>query len=125
MKLNLISTLKNLSENSSIIEESIAKREKNKITYKINDDSYILKIVSPKKIVLNRNSQNLECTMNFEMNKTTSVIYTLKKEEYTIEIEIKTIFLNITENTIEIKYLVKDSNMDYQYKIEMSEYNEH
>ena len=42
-----------------------------------------------------------------------------------IEINIKTTELNITEESIFIRYNVIDSNEDYEYHIEMSENNEH
>ena len=121
MKLNLISTLKNLNTNQKDINNIIAKKEKNKITYKIDDLNHIIKITSPNKLVLNRSNDNLECTMFFELNKTIPSIYTMKEEGYTLEINIKTTYLNITDNLIVIHYDVIDSNESYEYYIEMSE----
>ena len=121
MKLNLTSTLKELTENTITTEKVIAKKEKNKITYQTNNFNYILKIISPNKLVLNRKNNTLECTMYFELNKKKNAIYTFKEEEYTLEIEIKTTLINITDNCILIHYTVDDSNDSYEYNIEMSE----
>ena len=125
MKKNLIITLINLSNYEKTTEKVIAKKEKNKITYNLDNTNYIIKILSPYKLILNRNNKNIECTMYFELNKTNPSIYTLKEEGYNIEINIKTTELNITEESIIIRYNVIDSNEDYEYHIEMSENNEH
>ena len=121
MNISLISTLKNLNTNETQINKTIAKKNKNKITYKIDDFNYTIKIVSPKILILNRDNKEFECTMCFEINKTNIITYTLKKEGYNLEIEIKTNFLKIEDKKIEIHYNVTDSNTNYEYYIEMSE----
>ena len=120
MDVSLISTLKNLNTNEIEINKTIARKEKNKITYQINDFKYILKI-SPNILILNRNNQELECTMYFKLKKRTFTTYTLKQGEYNLEIEIETTFLSMTDKKIEIHYKVIDSNINYEYHIEMSE----
>ena len=121
MKVSLKSTLNNITEKEKTIDKAIAKKEKDKLTYQVSDDSYLIKIISQNKIVLTRNNNNLECTMYFEKNKKTFALYTLKEEGYNLEIEIKTTYVEIKDNTIEINYTVIDSNTNYEYKIEMSE----
>ncbi len=121
MKLSIINTIKDLNENITTTNKVIAKKEKNKITYKLDGFNYILKIISPNKLILNRSNENLECTIFFESNKKTNSIYTLKKEDYTLEFEIKTNYLKITNKNIKINYTVIDSNVSYEYNIEMSE----
>ena len=121
MKVNLTTTLKNKNENNIITNKVIGEIKKDKILFEIDKDKYILKKESPKKVILNRNNDIIESTMYFEKNKNTNATYTMKKEEYNIEIEIKTIYLNITENKIDIHYQVIDSKDIYEYCIEMSE----
>ena len=121
MKLSLNSILKDLNENTVDSNKVIARKEKNKITYKIDDMNYTIKIVSSNKLVLNRSNENLECTMYFVLNKKIPAIYTDKEREYTVEIDIKTTHLDITDDKIDIHYLVVDSNASYEYHIEMSE----
>ena len=121
MKINLKSTLKNITENEQSIDKTIAKKEKNKITYQINDENYIIKKISLNKLILVRSNNAIECIMLFEKNKNTTSQYHLKEDAYTIEIEIKTTKLEISDHQIIIKYTVIDSNTNYEYKIEMSE----
>ncbi len=125
MKVFLKSTLKNITEKESITDKTIAIKEKNKLTYQTKDFNYILKIISPQKIILNRNNNDIDCTMYFEQDKKTLSFYQIKKEGYNIEIEIKTTKVKINENNIEVHYKVIDSNTHYELKIEMSEKNEH
>ena len=120
MNIKITSILKNLKENSIIKEEAIAKKEKNKITYKTKEFNYILKKISPKQIILNRKSADINCTMYFNLNKTTSSDYTINNE-YNLEINIKTTLLEITENKIKIQYTVIEAETNYEYQIEMSE----
>lgn len=125
MKINIKSILKNITENKQDINDSKAIKAKNKITYQIDDFKYTIKIISKTEVIMNRINKDLECTMFFESNKIKSSIYTFKQEEYTLEIDIKTTYLKITDNTIEIHYTVIDSNTNYEYLIEMSENNEY
>lgn len=122
MKFCLKSTLKDINNNRTEQISVTAKKEKNKIIYQTDEYKHIIKIVSPNSLILNRSNDIVECTMNFELNKICSAIYTIKKEEYTIEIDIKTTNIEITDEKININYTVVDSNNSYEYIIEMSEY---
>ena len=121
MKLSIKQSLKNLSDNNKTITYIEGQKNKNNITYQIDNEKHILKIISPNKIILNRNNDNIECTLYFEKNKKTSSLYFLKEEGYNIEIDIKTTSLEINDNIIIINYTVIDSNENYEYIIEMSE----
>lgn len=121
MKLNLSSTLININTKDIDKFSVIAKKGKNKITYQTDEYSYIIKILSSNNIVMNRNNKEIDITLYFELNKKTKSIYILKKEGYTIEIELKTTNIKIEDNKIDIYYEVIDSNDKYEYIIEMSE----
>ena len=125
MKLRIQTTLKNINENTIEKEETIAIKQNKKLIFKIKEDKYILKIISPNNVILNRNNNDIECTMYFNLNKKTNSLYTIKKEDYNLEIEIQTNFIKISDNSIIIHYNVIDSNSSYEYHIEMSEYNEY
>ena len=120
MNVNIINTLKNVTENIINKENTIAKKEKNIIKYKTSEYNCILKINSPKEIVFNRKNNDMDCTMYFKLNKKTTSIYTIKKE-YQLEFDIKTTFLKITDKLIEIHYIIIDAQTNYEYIIEMSE----
>ena len=58
--------------------------------------------------------------MYFKKNKVISSIYTVKQNNITLEIDILTNNLEIKPNNIKIIYTVIDSNIVYEYNIEMS-----
>ncbi len=121
MKIHIKNTLNNITENNIKKDSIKGIKDKNTIRFIIDNEKYILKILSNKEIVLNRNSDITENTMYFKLNKKSTSIYTVKKEGYNLEIDIKTTYLNIKENIIEIHYTIIDSNSNYEYIIEMSE----
>lgn len=113
--------MKNITDNEIIEIRGNAIKNKNKLTYRYNNDIYTVKILSPKKITLQRNNDLINSTLIFEENLKTSSIYYIKKEDITLEINIKTTKIILSNNIIDITYTIIDSNIDYQYKIEMSE----
>ena len=58
----------------------------------------------------------------FVFNKdNSSCNYYLKENNYDVDIEVKTINLDINDNYIYIKYIIVDSKCEYEYKLEMSD----
>lgn len=96
-------------------------KQKNFFTYPHEKDIYRIKILSEDKLVIERNNDLITSTLIFEKGKKTSSLYRIKEEDITLEINIKTKYLKISDNLIDIAYTIIDSNTDYQYKIEMSE----
>lgn len=76
-------------------------------------------------MVIQRNNDLINSTLIFEKGKKSSSFYQIKKEDITLEINLKTKYLKISDNLIDIAYTIIDSNTDYQYKIEMSDNNEY
>lgn len=121
-KINLKGYLKDITNNDITSINTKAILTKKKISFHLNSDIYILKIISPTKLILNRSNNEIDSTIYFELNKTISSIYTIKENSISIEIDIKTIALDISDNHLKIIYNVVDSNTKYEYYIEMSEY---
>lgn len=121
MKIIIKGYLKNLTENETNSFQIPAIKRKNKISYIINNEKYTLNILPTNKLILIRENNEIKNTLYFELNKTLSSVYTIKENNLTIEIAIKTLNIVIKENTINIIYLVKDSNNKYEYNIEMSD----
>ena len=71
--------------------------------------------------MIQRKNDLINSTLIFEENLKSSSIDYIKEEDITLEINIKTNKINLSNNTIDITYTIIDSNTDYQYKIEMSE----
>lgn len=121
MKLHIKGSLENKTTNEYMIINTNAIKTKNKLSYSQDKDIYVLKIISPKKLILNRKNASIDCTFYFEEKKVIPSIYTIKENNITLEINIKTNLIEINNNNIKIKYTVIDSNQEYEYNIEMSE----
>ena len=113
--------LKNITNKETIEISTHAIKDKNKYKYIIDNEKYILSIINNKKVILNRNNNEIESTMYFEENKQLPSLYTLKDNNITIDIDILTNNIEITNNKIKILYTIIDSNIVYEYNIEMSE----
>lgn len=59
--------------------------------------------------------------MYFEKNKSISAIYTLKMNNISLDINITTLSLEIKDDYIAVKYLVTDSENEYEYYIGWSD----
>ena len=119
-KIKIKGYLKNITNNEKTEFSTTAIKDKNKYKYIINNEKYILNIID-NKIILNRNNDEAESTMYFEKNKKIPCLYTLKTNNITIEIDILTNDIKIDNNNIKILYTIIDSNIIYEYNIEMSE----
>ena len=120
-KIKISGMLKNITDNEINEFTTTAIKQKDKYKFIVNDEKYILTIIAPNKIIMNRNNNEIEQTMYFETNKTISSIYTLKENNITINIDVLTNEIELTENSIKILYTIIDSNISYEYNIEMSE----
>lgn len=121
MKIKVKGYLKNIT-NDTINNFSIsAIRNKDKISYVLDNDKYILKILSPNQLVLLRENTEIKSIIYFQKNKNLPSLYTLKKKDLTLEINIKTLNIVINDNSINIIYLVNESNEKFEYNIEMSD----
>ena len=120
-KVKLKGYLKNITDNEIFSFSTNAIKEKNKYKFIIDEEKYILSIISSNKIILNRNNNEIESTIYFGNKKQNSSLYTLKEKNITINIDILTNSLELKENNIKILYTVIDSDVVYEYNIEMSE----
>ena len=121
MKIHLKGHLKDLTNNEITTFETQAIKNKNKLSYCINNEKYILYLKSPKQLILNRETEEINSTLYFENEKTKASIYNIKNNDITLEINIKTNHIELSDTTIKISYTVIDSDTEYEYKIEMSE----
>ena len=120
-KIKISGMLKNITDNEITEFTTTAIKQKDKYKFIVNNEKYILTIITPNKIIMNRNNDEIEQTMYFEKNKTISSIYTLKENNITINIDVLTNEIELTKNSIRILYTIIDSNISYEYNIEMSE----
>ena len=120
-KINITGYIKNINNNTKEIINTKGIKNKNKITYQI--DEYKNKIIILKnKIIILRENNEINNILYFEKEKIIPSKYNIKDNNITFEINIKTKNIEINNNFIKIKYLVIDSNEEYEYYIEMSGY---
>ena len=120
-KINLKGYLKDTTNNSTILIETTAIMNDKRLTFYIENEKYILKIISPTEIILNRNNDEINSTIYFVLNKTKPAEYTIKENGLSLQINIKTNKIELNNEYIKISYTVIDSETNYEYYIEMSE----
>jgi len=121
MKLSLKGSIKDITNDEISSFNLKGLKVKNKISYILDNEKYTLLINAPNRLILNRETEEINSTIYFELNTIKPSIYYLKRQNMNLEINIKTDSIIIEDNLIDIKYTVIDSDTKYEYKIEMSE----
>ena len=111
--------LKNITEKESTFFDEKGINNKNKLSFMSDNIRYIIKY-SDSEIMLIRENNDFINTFIFNKNNGSSS-YTLKDNNYTIDMDIIVHDTNITNNVIYVKYTISDTGFMYEYKIEMSE----
>lgn len=111
--------LKNITENEIFEFEEKGIRNNNKVTYSSDGVKNTIKI-NTNEVMLTREGNDFVNTFVFK-EKNSSCNYLLKENNYDVDIDIKTIMLDNDDNSVYIKYLITDSECEYEYKIEMSD----
>lgn len=119
IKIRVRGYLKNITDNELLEIEEKAIINKNKITFSSDNVKNIIKI-NDSDIMLVREGNDFINTFVFNKDKS-SCNYYLKDNNYDVDIDINTISMDINDNSICIKYLIVDSNSEYEYKLEMSD----
>ena len=120
-KIHLKGYLKDITNNEITKIDVPAIKNKDKISCYLDNEKYTLKIITPKKLILNRTTNEIDSTLYFEKNKILTSDYTIKENNLSLGIDIRTTNLEINNNYIKISYTVIDSDNNYEYYIEMSE----
>lgn len=118
-KINLKGYLKDVTNNESNNIDTTAMKNDNKITYYLDKEKYTIKIVSPTRLILNRTTKEIDSTIYFELNKVLPANYTIKENNLSLSIDIRTNKIEIKDNYIKISYTVIDSENNYEFYIEM------
>lgn len=111
--------LKNITDNEMFVFEEKGIKNKNKITFSNDEVKTSIKI-DDDKILMIREGNDFINSFVFNI-KNSSCNYLLKENSYDVDIDIATIKMDISENSIYIKYVIVDSNCEYEYKLEMSD----
>ena len=119
IKIRVKGYLKNITDNEILEIDEKAIRNKNKITFSSDNVKNIIRI-NDNDIMFVREGVDFINTFVFNKDKS-SCNYYLKDNNYDVDIDINTISMDINDNSICIKYLIIDSNYEYEYKLEMSD----
>lgn len=112
--------INNITENIIENYEEYAIVTKNKITYNSLGIKHTV-YIKDKEVILVRENNDFRNILNFKLNKSILSEYMIKKDDLILEINIKTLLLEVNTNYILIRYLVNDSNIVYEYKLVMEE----
>lgn len=111
--------LKNNTENDSLEFEEKGIKIKNKISYLNNNIKNTIKINDNGVILIRENDEFLN-TFVFN-NKKSTTNYLLKENNYSFDLDVITTHIDVSDNIINIKYKIVETNCEYEFKIEMSE----
>lgn len=111
--------LKNITENELCEFEQKGIKNKNKITYANDNIKNTIKI-GDNEIMLIRDGNEFVNTFVFNKDSS-SCNYLLKDNNYDVDIDIISSTIEVRDDYIYVRYVVVDSNCEYEYKIEMSE----
>ena len=117
IKIKVKGYLKNITENEIINFEEKAIKNKDKISYVSDGIKTILK-KDNNDLVLIREGNDFVNTFLFN-NKNSRCNYLLKENGLDVNIDIKTITIDIGGNNVLVKYVVLDSECEYEYKLEI------
>ena len=120
IKIRIKGFLKDIDEGTITNIDTFGIKNKNKITY--NEETVANTILQEEdKVILIRENDEFKNILIFDINKETISEYLLKENDLTIELNIKTNLVEIDNNYIKVRYLVIDSDNEYEYNIEMSD----
>ena len=118
IKVKVKACLKNITEKTEEIVEGYGVRNKNKLTYHHNDMIIRLEI-QKNSLKLIREDNNFIHTFNFKLDKETNSEYYIKEYHTNLIVKVVTTKLSIDDNNITINYIIKDSNDEYNYILDM------
>ncbi len=120
IKIRINGYLKNINDNNKTIINTFGIKQKKIISF-TNDNIKHKIILADDLITLIRENEEFVNIIRFAKNKELLSEYTLKENNFTIDLSIKTLDVKISDNFILIKYVVIESDETYEYKIELSD----
>ena len=120
IKIRINGYLKNINDNNKTIINTFGIKQKKIISF-MNDNIKHKIILADDLITLIRENEEFVNIIRFAKNKELLSEYTLKENNFIIDLSIKTLDVKISDNFILIKYVVIESDETYEYKIELSD----
>lgn len=119
IRIKIKGYLKNITEKEEFNFEEKGIKTKDKITFISNDVKYTIKYTNSEVLLL-REGKDFINTFIFN-KKNSKSNYLLKENNFDIDMEVKTDYIEIKENYIYIEYEIISTSSKYQLKIEMSD----
>ena len=119
IRIKIKGYLKNNTDTELLEFEEKGIKIKNKIIYYNNNVKNTIKF-SDKEIILIREGNDFLNTFVFNINKSYSN-YLLKENNYDIDLDVNTFIMNVSDNSIYVKYLIVETKCEYEFKIETSD----
>ena len=119
IRIKIKGYLKHNTDNELLEFEEKGIKIKNKIIYYNNNVKNTIKF-SDKEIILIREGNDFLNTFVFNINKSYSN-YLLKENNYDIDLDVNTFIMNVSDNSIYVKYLIVETKCEYEFKIETSD----
>ena len=111
--------LKNNSDKEITNFDEIGIKNKNKITFSSDNVKHVIRY-DDSKVYLTREGKDY--INNFAFNKKKSeCTYLLKEHGFNVGIDIKVLDMEKADKYVYVKYVVIDSNIEYEFKIEVSD----
>jgi len=120
IKVKIKGFLKNKTENNQENIDTFGIKKSNIINYIIDNTKYKV-VLNENKIILQRENNEFCHEIIFEKSKTYKSEYYLKELHHSLEFNIETINIKITDNKIDIEYKIIETETIYNYVIEMSD----
>ena len=120
IKIKIKGYLKNINDNNKLEINTFGIKQKNVISFVDNNIKHKI-ILKNDLITLTRENSEFINIIKFAKEKQYISEYTLKENNFTIDLNIKTIALKISDNFLLIKYVVIESDEIFEYKIELSD----
>ncbi len=119
IRIKINGYLRNNTENNLISFNEKGIKNKNKISFVFDNVKYSINI-SDNNVILIRDGNDFTNSFVFSENDSRSNYY-LKEHCYSVDLNIDTKILEISDNKIYIKYVVIDTESEYELMIEMGD----
>lgn len=120
IKIKVKGYLENIGKNTKETIDTLGIKNKYNVIYNFNNIKHKI-IFNKKNILLIRENEDFIHNFNFELSKETDSEYYIKEYSTNIDVPIITNKLIISDNSIEIEYLIKETNEQYRFVLEMSD----
>lgn len=120
IKVKIKGFLNNLTEQQEEKIDTIGIKKSNIISYINNNIKHKL-IIEENKIILQRENEEFSHEIIFDENKTKKTEYYLKELHHSLEFNIETKSINISDNKIDVTYKIIETGNIYNYLIELSD----